>query len=322
LERLIDHQQLKCESTPGEEAILKKYRIWIFLILCNLFWAGNYVFGKFVINEMTPLQLTFIRWLLASGILLVIAHFYEKPDWKSVWKSWPILAILGFNGIIAYNLALYSALNYTSPTNASLVSALNPALMVGVSALFLKEKLKGLQRLGIVVSLTGVFVVLTGGSFARLAAFDFNRGDLLMLVAITVWTLYSILGKRLKKVPPITATAVSALISTVILLPFAARQGFGLSSLSPLATLGIAYIVLFPSVGSFIFWNVSVREVGAAQASVFLNLIPVFTSLISFALGDQITLVQISGGALVFLGVYLTTGMLEKMLARWRKTAI
>jgi drug/metabolite transporter (DMT)-like permease len=172
------------------------------------------------------------------------------------------------------------------------------------------------------VSLTGVFVVLTGGSFARLAAFDFNRGDLLMLVAITVWTLYSILGKRLKKVPPITATAVSALISTVILLPYAARQGFGLSSLSPLATLGIAYIVLFPSVGSFIFWNVSVREVGAAQASVFLNLIPVFTSLISFALGDQITLIQISGGALVFLGVYLTTGMMEKMLARWRKTAI
>jgi drug/metabolite transporter (DMT)-like permease len=65
-------------------------------------------------------------------------------------------------------------------------------------------------------------------------------------------------------------------------------------------------------VGSFIFWNTSVREIGAATAGVFLNLIPVFTSLISWFLGETITLIQISGGIMVFAGVYMTSGLLEK----------
>lgn len=291
---------------------MKKYRIWIYLTLATLFWAGNYVVGKSVITQITPLQLTFIRWLFASVILIVIAHWLEKPDWKQVLKSWPILMFLGLNGIIGYNMALYSALNYTSPINASLVSALNPALMVAVSAVLLHEKLTGIQKVGIAVSLTGVLVILTRGNLSRLATLDFNRGDLLMLLAIIVWTVYSIAGKRLKTIRPITASGVAAVISTILLLPVVIFQTKTPIHLDTSGILSVIYIILFPSVGSFIFWNTSVREIGAATAGVFLNLIPVFTSLISWFLGETITLIQISGGIMVFAGVYMTSGLLEK----------
>ncbi len=293
-----------------------KNKAWLLLTLCNLFWAGNYILGKYVVAEMTPLWITFSRWLAASLLLLGIAHFYEKPDWRGVGAAWPTLTGMGLLGIVGYNTVLYSALNYTSATNAALVSALNPGVMVVFSAFLLREKISRIQVLGIAVSFTGVLVVLTGGVLHQLLQLDFNRGDLLMLVAILMWTLYSIIGKRLTAVPPVTATAASALIATLIMAPFAAAQGIDAGSISPFTMVGILYIILFPSICSFIFWNISVREVGAGKAGIFLNLIPVFTAAISWMMGERITAAQVIGGLLVFLGVYLTSGLLDRRMAR------
>ena len=291
---------------------MNQRKAWLLLILCNLFWAGNYVFGQFVVGEITPLVLTSLRWLFATALLILIAHHMEKPDWRAVARSWPILAAMGLSGIVAYNLVLYTALIYTSSTNAAVVAALNPALLVVFSSFMLREKLSVIQSIGIGVSFSGVLVVITGGKLASIFHMQFNRGDLLMLAAITVWTIYSILGKRLTQIPPITATAASALIATLLLAPFALTQGVSLREISPLARVGILYIILFPSVGSFIFWNVAVREIGAGKAGIFLNLIPVFTALISLVLGESVTIIQLTGGLLVFAGVYMTTGLLEK----------
>ncbi len=293
---------------------MNQRKAWILLTLCTLFWAGNYVFGQFVVGELTPLVLTFLRWFFATVLLLLIASHMEKPNWREVIKSWPMLLAMAVSGIVAYNMILYTALTYTSSVNASVVSALNPALLVAFSALLLREKLSLIQVAGVLVSFSGVLVIITQGNVNRLMQFQINRGDLLMLAAITVWTVYSILGKRLTKVPPITATACSALMATLILAPFALYQGISFDHVSGLALVGVLYIVLFPSVGSFIFWNLGVREIGAGRAGIFLNLIPVFTALISLVLGEPVTLVQLTGGLLVFFGVYATTGLLEKRL--------
>ncbi|MBB6214431.1 drug/metabolite transporter (DMT)-like permease [Anaerosolibacter carboniphilus] len=294
---------------------MNKYRVWLLLIVCNLFWAGNYVFGKYVIAEITPLGITFFRWAFAILLLFPIAHFLEKPEWKSVRKVWPSLVIMGILGIIAYNMLLYSALDYTSPTNAAFVSALNPGIMVVSSVLLTKEKISRLQILGIGISLLGVLVLLTQGNITQIFHTAYNRGDLLMVGAVVVWTAYSILGRRLTMIPPITATAVSALFAVIMMAPFVFAQGMDISNLSPLAITGIIYMIIFPSVGSFVFWNISVREIGPGQAGIFLNLIPVFTAVISGILGERITGAQSIGGLFVFAGVYLTTGMLEKRKA-------
>ncbi len=291
------------------------------LVLATLFWAGNFVFGSYVVNEMDPIWMTFSRWVLALLLLFPIAYFVEKPKWMLVKKDWPLLILNGIFGIIGYNLILYSALEYTSSTNASLVAAMNPAVIVVVSVILLKERLSKLQLLGFIVSLAGVVVILTQGQISRILSFDFNKGDLLMVGAIIVWTLYSIIGKRLT-LPPISATAVSTLFAMVLLAPFAFSQGFPLTELSPLALSGIVYFVLFPSVGSFIFWNIAVREIGASQSGIFLNLIPVFTAIISILVGEMITIIQVVGGLFVFIGVYLTTGLLDQKLASHRDKAI
>ena len=127
---------------------MRNWQILILLVLCNLFWAGNYVFGKYVISEITPLWITFSRWVLALFFLFPIAYYFEKMEWKSIKAEWLLLTSMGVLGIIGYNLLLYSALAYTTATNAALVSALNPGIIVLVSVFLTGERVSRLQAAG------------------------------------------------------------------------------------------------------------------------------------------------------------------------------
>ncbi|NGQ94888.1 DMT family transporter [Brevibacillus sp. SYP-B805] len=294
----------------------QKHLAWVLLVLTNLFWAGNYVFGKYVTAEISPVWITFSRWVLALCALLPMAMLLEKPDWQAVRRAWLPLLGMGLLGVVGYNLLLYEALAFTSPLNAALVNSLNPALIVLFSAYLLRERMTGGQYAGLALSLVGVLITITRGDVTLFARFQLNRGDLLMLLAITVWTLYSVLGKRLAHIPPITTTAVSALWAVLLLLPFAALNPLSVGQISSLSLIGILYMAVFPSVGSYLLWNMAVRVTGANQAGVTLHLIPVFTALLGFALGDGVSAAQLIGGLLVCTGVLLTTGLIEQRLKK------
>jgi len=284
---------------------LTRYKVPVFLVLANLFWAGNYVFGRFVVAEMTPVQMTFVRWALALLLLFPLAQWLEKPDWRRVWRAWKQLLLLSLLGILGYNILLYEALRHTTSLNAALVNAINPAVIALFAFWLLKERLTALNLLGLAISLLGVLLVLTRGQLLALFQIDYNAGDLLMLLAITVWTFYTLIGRRVQGIPPIAGTAVSATLGLIVLLPFFLSSDFSFT-LSTEAKLGLAYIALFPSVCSFVFWNSAIRVVGASRAGIFLNLLTVFTALLSLLVGESISLPQILGGTLVITGVYLT----------------
>lgn len=285
---------------------MQKYKIFLFLILANLFWAGNYVFGKAIVTTMTPFEMTFSRWVLAVLLLFPIAHWIERPNWKEVLKEWKLLIVLAIFGIIGYNFLLYEALRFTTSLNAALVNSMNPALIVLCSSLLLREKISPLSALGLLVSLLGVLLVLTNGQLWQILHIDYNQGDLLMLLAILVWTIYSILGRKIRSAPPISVTALSALFGLVMLLPFVFVKGIHVP-VTHETVIGILYMGIFPSVGSFIFWNASIRQIGVSRAGIYLNLITVFTAGISVLMGQTISAVQVAGGCLVFIGVYLTS---------------
>ncbi|WP_332237225.1 DMT family transporter [Sporolactobacillus sp. KGMB 08714] len=159
--------------------------------------------------------------------------------------------------------------------------------------------------LGLIISLIGVLLVLTHGDLFRVFAIDYNVGDLFMLMVIISWTFYTLLSNRIKGLPPIGATAVTVALSLLLMLPFFIYSNFNWS-FTPATTFGILYLALFPSVGSLLFWNIGVPVVGSGHAGIFLNLITVFTAIISILLGNGINLFQIIGGIVVIFGVYLT----------------
>jgi drug/metabolite transporter (DMT)-like permease len=276
----------------------------LYLVLATLFWSGNFVVGQAAVASMTPMDLTFWRWTLAAVPLLVLAHYVEKPDWRAVLRRWPVLLLLSVLGMSGYTLLLYAALGHTSAVNASLITAANPALIVVMAVFLLGEKTTPLGWIGICLGLLGVLLVLTRGELERVFSLSINTGELLMIGSIVVWGIYTILARRLQ-VPPIAATAVQVAIATVTLAPFALATNVRFPETAA-EGWALAYIAVFPSLGAYLLWNLALKSTPPGTAGNYLNLIVVFTAIITVAMGTPLTAVQIVGGLMVIGGVLLT----------------
>ena len=281
-------------------------RAYTYLVGATLFWAGNYVVGAAAVRSMSPFSLVYLRWVLAAVPLLLVAHFAERPRWRDVLRHWAVLLALAILGLAAYTSLVYHALRHTSPLNASLINSFNPALIVVAAAVFLRERVGWQGVLGLALGLLGVVLVLTGGRPLDLFTISYNAGDLLMLIAIGCWTAYTILGRRLRGVPPVAATALQAVFVVLLMTPVAPFAGVGVPPTRE-AALSLAYIAVFPSVLAYVLWNSALAVVNPGKAAVFLNLITVFTGVASVATGKPITVSQVVGGLLVLGGVYFTS---------------
>ncbi|WP_108250710.1 DMT family transporter [Planctomonas deserti] len=275
------------------------------LVLATLMWAGNYVVGGIAVQSMTPVELTWFRWLLAAVPLLVLAQVIERPRWRAVLAEWPRLLILAVLGVLGYTLLLYSALQFTTPLSASLINAANPAVMAVLAAILLRERIDWRGALGLLLGLVGVILLITDGAVSTVFSAGLNPGDLLMIGAILVWSLYTILGRGLSA-PPITATAVQAVLTVVLLAPVALGTGAQWPDRGD-TVAALLFIAVFPSIGAYALWNLALTRIPPGRAGLFLNLITVFTVLISVLMGSRLTGTDIVGGLLVFAGVGLSS---------------
>ncbi|KRE89970.1 multidrug transporter [Arthrobacter sp. Soil764] len=275
------------------------------LLGATLFWAGNYVVGAGAVQSIEPLSLVFLRWAIALVPLLVIAQLVERPNWRSVLTAWPWLVALSICGLLGYNLLLYVALEHTDAFNASLINAFNPALITLAAAVFLQERLTRLSVAGVLLALAGVLIVISGGDAGRLLTAGFGTGEVLMVGAVVVWTAYTVIGRRAPKIPPITATAVQAAVAVALLAPVRlATGGLALPSTAN-SWASLLFIAVFPSVLSYLLWNRALTILPASGAGVFLNLITVFTAILTILAGHVHTTAQLVGGAIVIGGVVI-----------------
>lgn len=268
----------------------------------------NFVVGDRVIAEFTPLELTFFRWLGAFPILALITLWIERQHrdkWRLAAREWWVHIVQAVLGMVGYTLLLYSALDTTSPVNASVISAINPAIIAIAAVVVLGDRIRRGGVLGIAISFVGVVIVVLLGGSGGLTDVRVAPGDLLILGAILAWTAYVIISRRIQT-PPITATTVQVGMSALMLAPVMALVGVQAQP-SAEGWWGLAIIIVFPSALAYLLWNVAVTQLGPARTGVFLNLLPVFTAIIAVALGDALTIWQVVGGLIVLAGVYLTT---------------
>ena len=283
---------------------MRDARYYLFLVLANAFWAGNFVVGGLIADSVSPLFLTTVRWVLATVPLFVLAAFVEKPDWKAVFAEWRLHVLLSCLGLIGYALFTYLALAHTSSVSASLLNSVGPALIAVVAVLVARERLTGTAVLGLALSLLGAVIVLVrfdGGG----VGLDLGIGTLFMLVAVSVFVVYTVLGRFLTS-SPVSATAVQALFASAVLVPATLVLGAP-GPADGITWLGVVYIGIFPSALSYLMWNLAVRGIGAARAGVYLNLVPFFTAIIGLFIGDPITGIQVLGGMLIVAGVVITS---------------
>ncbi|WP_242521591.1 DMT family transporter [Motiliproteus sp. SC1-56] len=281
---------------------------YLLLLLTILFWSGNFVLARAMHLEMPPITLAFFRW---SGAFLLLAPWVLPRmvrEWAEIKRHWGILLVLSTLGVANYNTFAYIGLQSTQASNAVLLQSAVPVLILVFSRFLLGQRIGGLQLLGVTISLSGVAVLVAGGSLAGLLSLQANPGDLWILAAGTSWALYSVcLNWRPRTLAPLTLLGTTILVGALLLLPFYLWEA---QSRVPEwhvdNILLIGYVALFPSVLAYIFWNRGVAELGAARAGIFFHLMPVSGLILSaIFLGEVVQAYHLAGIALIFSGLFL-----------------
>ncbi|MFD1361825.1 DMT family transporter [Lentibacillus salinarum] len=283
------------------------------MLFVVVFYAGNILTGR-AINELPPFTIAFFRLVVA---FLVMLPFGLRSAWayRDKFREYkkPFL-LMTLTGITFFNTFIYGALQFTTSTNVSVLETVIPVATVGLSAFLLKERLRNSQIVGVLLSLFGAVWVVLDGRIFSIAGMNWNIGDSIMIGAVGSWAVYSILVKQYMSLfPQFGALFVMSGISIIVLLPIVAVEWLvaGVPSLliEPANVAGIAYLGLFPSFIALIFYNRAVGVLGASQASVFLNFLPIVTMVGAWLwLDEAITMMKVAGALAVITGVMLTTG--------------
>ena len=302
-------------TAGGLEAVWRARGLaYLALVAAPLLWAGNWVIARPLVARVDPLDITFTRWVVGAVALLALVRWQEgrlpRPDARAVAGT----ALAASLGMVAYTLLQYKALQHTQAINGSLIFTATPAFTLVLAALILGEPWTAQQVLGIALTLAGVTVVLTGGSLLALRHLAVNPGDAMVLLADWMWAGYTVVARLFtRRLSSLAFTAYSMVAAVILLLPAQVwRWIAGRSALVPGAltwpdVAALLYISLFASAGAYVCWGEGVRWLGAGSASVFGNLLPVFTALLAGVfLGERLTLAHVAGAAAVMVGVYLT----------------
>lgn len=288
-----------------------KFPPQLLLILATLLWGGNFVIGRAVSEDIPPITLAFLRWIVAFLIFFPIAYQRTKKEWPALRQHWGVVIVLALTGVAAFNTLVYIGLHYTTSINASLMNSSTPIIIYILSFIFLKERLTKFQLLGTLLSLAGVLFIISGGSLQSLLSFSFNKGDLIVLVAVVCWSVYSLLIKKYAgKLPGYSTFLVTIAIGAIMLLPFAVYEQLTSSQtiLWNASTIGaIIYVGVIASIVAFLSWNNGVVSLGANKAGIYLNFIPLFATIFAVLfLNEQLLLAQIIGGIAVIAGVFIS----------------
>ena len=284
---------------------------YLLLGFTALFWVGNSIVARGARDVVPPAALSFWRWALALLILLPLAWPHLRRDAATLRKGWKPLLVLGVLGVGAFNTLLYQGLQVTTAVNGLLLQSMQPGLILAMGVLLFREPARRAQWLGIMLSILGVVIIIMQGELAALAAMTFNRGDLVICVAVICWSLYSALLRTRPAVHPLSFLAATVLIGLLAVLPvYVAELASGrLIEPRPASWLAIGYVALFPSLIAYLCFNRGVELVGAAASGLFLNIMPVIGSgLAALFLGEAIRWYHVLGMALIGVGILSAAG--------------
>ena len=283
----------------------------IYLVCATLFWAGNFIVGKTAsINEIPPISLNFYRWLVAWLILLpfTFRELIKKKNY--ILNNIGFFIVLGITAVTIFNSALFYSLKFTQVISGVLMISTVPVMIIFISSLLKIEKTNFFQIIGVGLSLTGVLFIITKADIGLLKNLDFNRGDLIMIIAMLSWATYSALLKKKKyELSQISLLQVVISFGVIFLIPlYFIDMNMGNSiKLEKPFFLTLTYVVLFPGLASFFFWIKGVALIGANRSGVFLHLMPIFGAVMAMIIFDEkFMFYHLLGAAFILMGIILS----------------
>lgn len=281
------------------------------LALASLIWAGNFVVGRALRDDYQAIALNYFRWSVAICVLLPFTFTIVKQNLPVLLKHWKYMLLMSVTGIVGFHVCVYHGLQSTLAINAMLFQSISPVLIIIGSRLMFHEHIYPKQVFGLVISLVGVVALLTHGDINQLLALQVNRGDLWMLVAVIMWSAYSVILRRKPAEIPanafMTGIALYAMFLMTPLYLYSKPVGALGITIGPGMIGALLYIGIMASVVAYFCWNFGVSRIGPNRAGMFLHLIPVFGAVLSMLfLGESLQLYHILGIVLIASGIVLS----------------
>jgi drug/metabolite transporter (DMT)-like permease len=291
---------------------LSQTRAYVALLLIATLWGTFPATAKLALRDFSPPFLSAARCALASVFLVVLLLRSGADTTRGLARdSLPAFFILGFAGLVVSTQITYFAIAYTTAANAAILQAAAPVMVALGARVYLGERLRRRQRIGIGVSMLGVLLVITDGRLAALRPAELRPGDFLALVALVGWAAYTLYGKRvLVGASPAVVTTAAYVCGTLMLIVIAVLTAplFPRPRLtSPIAWAVLVYQAIAGAI-AHVWWYRAVQRVGASRSAIFMNVTPIVgIALAAALLGDPVGVWEIAGAACVLAGVALTT---------------
>ena len=286
-------------------------KAYIMLVCATLFWAGNFMVGKFAfLTNIPPMSLVFYRWSLVWLILLPFTIKEIIRSKKIILNNLPLLLFLALTSVGLFNSFTYLSLVHTQVINASLFNTAIPAIIILLCFIFKIEKTNKYQILGLIISVFGILSIITKLNLEIILSLNFNKGDLIMIGGVITWGLYSSFLKRKTFTLPLLALVhILCSFGLIFIFPqfiYEFSQGLTIDLDMELFYI-LIFLALFPSIGSYYCWAGAVSIIGANRAGIFLSLIPLFSTIMAiFFYKEQFQFFHLIGAILIILGLFLS----------------
>jgi drug/metabolite transporter (DMT)-like permease len=280
--------------------------VYLILVIQSLTASGTHLIAKVIVQAVDPFSLTLVRSLIAlvgmTIVLLVRGRWFHLRR-----EDWGLVLGLSFLAIPVNQFLFLYGMRFTTPSNAALLYATTPILVLLFSHWFLAEPLTRRKIHGVMLGFLGVTVVIFERGVD--ASMQFVYGNLIIFVAVNAWGLYTVYGKKLiARYGPIEASAATLFVGTLLFLPFGVLPAlsFPFETLTPANWVQIAYLGLVTSVVAYLLWYFALARIEAAKVALFTNLQPILTTVLAvILLGQGITVLFVVGGLLAIGGVIL-----------------
>jgi len=283
---------------------------YLLLGITALCWAGNAIVGRLAAGHIPPVTLSFLRWFFAFLLVLPLAWKHLVRDWPAIRAKLGVMLIMSVTGIGAFNTLQYWALEHTQALNTLLLQSAGPLVVAVWSLILLGVRLTLAQAAGAVLSLTGVLVILLHGDLSALAGIRFNEGDLIFIVAMVIFGLYSVMTLKRPPIHNLSLVGFTFGCGAAFLFPCWIWEVFARPAIAidTANMLSLFYVAVFPSALAYLCFNRGVQLIGANRAAPFFHVVPVFGAVMAILfLGERPQLFHIVGFALVLSGVFVAS---------------
>lgn len=275
----------------------------IAVIAAVCLWGSSFIGSKIALQAFSPLLLCLVRFSI-SVLILIICRLMKKDFVRPSLHDLKYICLSAFTGISVYHALECIAVNMTSASDASLISAAFPLIMIAVGAVLFRLTVTKREIFGIMIASAGVVIVTVSGSDGSGSA----AGNILMVICGFLWAFYSYLTQKISRdCPEFTITYFQMLSGAVFFIPLLFLEKPAAVGITPQVTTAVLFLAICCSLLALVLYNYGLRGVKASTAASLMNLMPAAGVVLSaLILHETITAKQIIGGLIIFAGVYIT----------------